>query len=125
MINSTGVNGLTAKLESGILANGNGKLIYLVSGTPNSFGLASFVISIGGKTCTLNLNVDDTSQNPKSGYGQNISDIDGNIYKTVYIGNQHWMAENLNTSKYNDGTLIQNEIDRYAWFKNTPVNGKG
>jgi uncharacterized protein (TIGR02145 family) len=125
LINSTGVNGLTAKLESGILANGNGKLIYLVSGTPNSFGLASFVISIGGKTCTLNLNVDDTSQNPKSGYGQNISDIDGNIYKTVYIGDQHWMAENLNTSKYNDGTLIQNEIDRYAWFKNTPENGKG
>ena len=44
-----------------------------------------------------------------------VADIDGNTYKTVRIGNQVWMAENLRTTKYNDGSAINMERDDKAW----------
>jgi len=46
-----------------------------------------------------------------------VTDIEGNIYKTVTIGNQTWMAENLRTTRYNDSTEIPNIIDSIEWGK--------
>jgi hypothetical protein len=57
-VNSTGITGLTATLNAGTFANGSGSLTYTISGTPNSSGAASFVLSIGGQTCNLNRTVD-------------------------------------------------------------------
>lgn len=56
-ISSTGVTGLTATLQAGTLATGNGNLSYAVSGTPSATGTASFAISFGGQSCTLSLTV--------------------------------------------------------------------
>ena len=38
--------------------------------------------------------------------GATISDIDGNIYNTVLIGDQCWTKENLRVRRYNNGTAI-------------------
>jgi uncharacterized protein (TIGR02145 family) len=47
-------------------------------------------------------------------YGS-LTDQDGNIYKTVTVGTQTWMAENLKTTKYRNGDPIQNVADSAQW----------
>ena len=53
-----------------------------------------------------------------------VADADGNVYQTVRIGNQKfvaqvWTVENLRTTKYNDGTPIPHLTDSVAWINDT------
>jgi len=48
-----------------------------------------------------------------------ISDINGNSYKTIIIGPQTWMAENLRATRYNDGTDIPKVTDLAKWVNLT------
>lgn len=44
-----------------------------------------------------------------------VVDAEGNKYKTVVIGNQTWMAENLKTTRFRNGDIIPLRSDSNAW----------
>ena len=48
-----------------------------------------------------------------------VTDVEGNAYPTIKIGQQEWMVENLKTATYNDGTPIPNVADMSAWLNLT------
>ena len=70
-------------------------------------------------TSTVNINViyngtSDALFNTDLSY-VSMSDIDGNNYKTITIGDQVWMAENLRTKKYRNGDNIPNITSNSEW----------
>lgn len=113
------------------------------SKTEDGTGVSSFTSNITGLEPKTTYHVRAYATNSKgTGYGNSLLfttleevtddvdavDADGNVYSTVVIGNQEWFAENLKTTKYNDGTQIPNITsnsewnnlmsDAYAWYDN-------
>ena len=56
--------------------------------------------------------------NPNLVYGT-MTDQDDNSYKTIIIGSQEWMAENLQASHYRNGDFIPVISDTVAWVNTT------
>jgi uncharacterized protein (TIGR02145 family) len=60
-------------------------------------------------TCTA-----DSVHNSSIAYGT-VVDFDGNLYKSVIISNQEWMAENLKVTHYRNGDVIPFISDNTSW----------
>jgi uncharacterized protein (TIGR02145 family) len=48
-------------------------------------------------------------------HAQTVTDIEGNVYNTVTLGSQVWIAGNLKTTKFNDNTSIPPVTDPTTW----------
>ena len=130
-ITSTSVSGGgNISSDGGATVSARG-LVYSTSTNPT---LSNTVFTIGSGTGSFSETLTGLSQNTTyyirayatnsvgTAYGnevsfttlQTVTDIDGNTYNTVQIGNQVWMSENLKTTRYRNGGLITN-----AWSNST------
>lgn len=48
-----------------------------------------------------------------------VIDSEGNVYKTIIIGEQVWMAENLKATRFRDTNRIPNVTDNFSWLNTT------
>jgi len=127
---STGVEGLTATLVAGTLANGSGSLAYTISGTPTSSGTATFSLSLGGQTCTVSvtINASTTSSTAKdtvvitySGTGASVSNAFQNDGVSVTTSGADVTVKSTNTSKEIVylllGTATKGSLKIYSEYK--------
>ncbi|MBU8934345.1 MAG: fibrobacter succinogenes major paralogous domain-containing protein [candidate division Zixibacteria bacterium] len=83
------------------------------------FFLFTILIALGLVLCALGCGDD----NPANSGDENtietgsVTDLDGNVYATVKIGNQWWMAENLRVTHYRNGDEINVITDNTGWFE--------
>jgi uncharacterized protein (TIGR02145 family) len=105
--------------------SGNGYSHVSLSGDTLYFQNGEFVIipgisaaneTDGGTTTgtTLHTCGESNVHNPNLTYGS-MTDQEGNEYKTIVIGTQEWMAENLNTSIYRNGDAIPTGLSNAEW----------
>jgi uncharacterized protein (TIGR02145 family) len=92
--------------------------------TASGEGIGGFVVSMTGflpethyyvrAYATNVLGTTYSNERSFTSYGT-MTDIDGNEYLVATINNRKWMAQNLKTTKYNDGTSIPLVTDNAEW----------
>ncbi|MEI6553215.1 MAG: alpha-amylase family glycosyl hydrolase, partial [bacterium] len=109
-ISSTGVSGLSAKLQAATLNSDTGNLVYQVSGTPLSSGIATFYISYQGELCAVSINV---LEHAFSQYGTPFAHVPDRQDATIYQVNMRVFSQQGN---------FQGVINRLDSLKNLGVN---
>jgi uncharacterized protein (TIGR02145 family) len=91
--------------------------VVLQNGTIESHSISD-ILNVNFNLSNLNSCDVTDALNPILNYGS-MTDQEGTIYKTIVIGSQEWMAENLKTSVYRNGDAIANVIDNEQWYELT------
>lgn len=73
------------------------------------FGIAILSLASIMSSCTK------TETTPPAGDPATVTDVDGNVYKTIRIGTQLWITENLRTTRYNDSSSITTGLIDNDW----------
>jgi len=107
---------------------------YTISGTSQLLSVPYALYAETVKDAAIKAYVDDLLNIlgllPNNYAGMTL-DIEGNKYKTVKIGNQIWLAENLRTGRFNDDAAIPLVTDQawshlttpgYCWYNNDSGN---
>ena len=79
--------------------------------------ILTFIIFKLNSTFSYSQTIINSSNESTSKCPEQIKDIDGNIYKTIKIGEQCWMQSNLKVTKYRDNTVIPKISDANSWAK--------
>lgn len=115
--------------------NPNPTIYTSINATYDGSGLGAFVSSITGLTNFTRYYVRAYAVNTIGiSYGEektfftmptpcpgaiNVSDVSGNVYETVQIGNQCWMKSNLKVDKYRNGDSIMTGLGVTNWLSTT------
>ena len=84
--------------------------------TKNELWRYSLIILVIFSVLASGYKRDENHSNYKLKYlSETLTDIDGNVYKTIKIGTQTWMAENLKVTHYRNGEPIPNVANVTAW----------
>jgi uncharacterized protein (TIGR02145 family) len=87
--------------------------VVLQGGTVESHSLAD-ILKVNFSPMSSNSCGISNVHNPGKTYGT-MTDQQGNVYKTIVIGSQEWMAENLKTDRYRNGDAIPNILSNGVW----------
>lgn len=131
--NVTNDGGATISARGVVWSTSPNPTIALPTKTVNGTGTGSFVSNLTGLTINTTYYVRAYATNSVgTAYGQQltftsayfikgpgVTDVDGNIYTSIILGNQEWLGENLKVSKYRNGDAIPTGLSNGDWFNST------